>query len=116
MHKYLLAFLLLSATAHAQNVEFSKDRFGDNKEGLKAAIKAIKTGDEWYEMDPPRYEQALPHYLEAQKLNSENARLNLRIGDCYLHSGFKPRALAYLQKAYKLNSGVDTRIHYLLGR
>lgn len=116
MHKYLLAFLLFSTAAHAQSVEFSKDRFGNNKDGLKAALKEIKSGDEWYLSDPPRYEQALPHYLEAQKLNSENAELNLKIGDCYLHSGFKPRALSFLQKAYQLNSGVDPRIHYLLGR
>jgi hypothetical protein len=53
MYKYLLAFLLLSATAQAQNVEFSKDRFGNDKDGLKAALKEIKAGDEWYEMDPP---------------------------------------------------------------
>ncbi|WP_375436411.1 OmpA family protein [uncultured Hymenobacter sp.] len=116
MHKYLLAFLLFSSAAQAQSVEFSKDKFGDNKDGLKTALKEIKSGDEWYHSDPPRYEQALPHYLEAQKLNAENAQLNLKIGDCYLHSGFKPRALNYLRKAYQLNSGVDPRIHYLLGR
>lgn len=116
MHKYLLAFLLISGAAQAQSVEFSKERFGNNKDGLKAALKEIKLGDEWYANYPPRYEQALPHYLEAQKLNPENAELNLKIGDCYLHSGFKPRALTYLQKAYQLNSGVDPRIHYLLGR
>ncbi|WBA40424.1 OmpA family protein [Hymenobacter canadensis] len=116
MYKYLLALLLLSSAAQAQSVEFSKDRFGNDKDGLRAALKEIKLGDEWYLNDPPRYEQALPHYLEAQKLNAENAELNLKIGDCYLHSGFKPRALAYLQKAYQLNAGVDPRIHYLLGR
>jgi outer membrane protein OmpA-like peptidoglycan-associated protein len=116
MYKYLLAFLLLTTAAHAQNVEFSKDRFGNDKDGLKAALKEIKAGDEWYEMDPPRYEQALTHYLAAQKFNPNNAQLNLRIGDSYLHSGFKPRALAYLQKAYQLNPDVDPRIHYLLGR
>ncbi|QJX45990.1 OmpA family protein [Hymenobacter taeanensis] len=116
MHKYLLAFLLLTTAAHAQNVEFSKDRFGNDKEGLKAALKEVKAGNEWYEMDPPRYEQALGHYLMAQKFNPNNAELNLRIGDSYLHSGFKPRALAYLQKAYQLNPDVDPRIHYLLGR
>ncbi|WP_139925814.1 OmpA family protein [Hymenobacter sp. DG01] len=117
MHKYLLAFLLLSATAaSAQNVEFSKDRFGNDKEGLKTAQKELKTGDEFYDLDPPRYEQALPHYLAAQKFNPNNAQLNLKIGDCYLNSGFKPRALEYLQKAYQLNPDVDPRIHYLLGR
>ncbi|GAB2769653.1 outer membrane protein OmpA-like peptidoglycan-associated protein [Hymenobacter luteus] len=117
MHIYLLAFLLLATTAaSAQNVEFSKDRFGNDKEGLKTAQKEIKTGDEFYDLDPPRYEQALPHYLAAQKFNPNNAQLNLKIGDCYLHSGFKPRALEYLQKAYQLSPDVDPRIHYLLGR
>ncbi|WP_324675959.1 OmpA family protein [Hymenobacter sp. GOD-10R] len=117
MRKYLLlAFLPLSFTLHAQNVEFSKDRFGSDKDGLKAALREIKEGDEWYLSDPARYEQALPHYLAAQKFNPDNAQLNLKIGDAYLHSGAKPQALPYLQKAYKLNPDVDRRIHYLLGR
>ena len=118
MHKYLLALLLLAAApvARAQNVEFSKDQFGNNKDGLKAALKEIKLGNEFYDMDPPRYEQALPHFLEVQKFNPSNAALNLKIGDSYLHSGFKPRALEYLRRAYQLNPDVDPRIHYLLGR
>ncbi|RSK51347.1 OmpA family protein [Hymenobacter rigui] len=118
MHKYLLALLLLStpATLLAQDVEFSKDRFGNDKEGLKAALREIKLGDEFYDSDPARYEQALPHYLSAQKFNPNNAQLNYKIGDSYLHSGFKPRALEYLQKAYQLNPDVDPRIHYALGR
>jgi len=119
MHKYLLASLLLlsaPATLLAQDVEFSKDRFGNDKDGLKAALKEIKLGDESYDLDPPRYEQALPHYLAAQKFNPNNAQLNFKIGESYLHSGFKPRALEYLQKAYQLNPDVDPRIHYALGR
>ncbi|MFD2787454.1 OmpA family protein [Hymenobacter rubripertinctus] len=117
MHKYLLAFLLLTTgAASAQSVEFSKDRFGNDKDGLKAAQKEIKQGNEFYDMDPPRYEQALGHYLAAQKFNPSNDQLNYKIGDCYLHSGFKPRALEYLQRAYQLNPDVNPRIHYLLGR
>lgn len=112
----LLAFVFLSFSAHAQNVEFSKDRFSSDKDGLKVALRELKAGDEWYLSDPARYEQALPHYLEAQKFNPDNAQLNLKIGDAYLHSGAKPRALSYLQKAYQLNPDVDPRIHYLLGR
>ena len=103
-------------TAQAQNVEFSKDRFSNDKDGLKAAQREIKEGNEWYDMDPSRYELALPHFLAAQQFNPDNAQLNFKIGDCYLHSGFKPRALAYLQKAYQLNPDVDPIIHYLLGR
>ncbi|UOQ53177.1 OmpA family protein [Hymenobacter cellulosivorans] len=112
----LIALVLLAQVAAAQNVEFDKDNFKSNKDGLKEAQKEIKTGDEWYDMDPPRYELALPHYLEAQKFNPNNARLNLRIGDCYLHSGYKPRALPYIQKAFELNKDIDPSIHYMLGR
>ena len=107
---------LLALPAQAQNVEFSKDRFSNDKDGLKVAQREIKEGNEWYDMDPSRYELALPHFLAAQKFNPDNALLNFKIGDCYLHSGFKPRALAYLQKAYQLNPDVDPIIHYLLGR
>jgi len=116
--KWALIFLglLIPFTIQAQNVEFSKDRFSNDKEGLKAAQREIKEGNEWYDMDPSRYELALPHYLAAQKFNGDNAQLNFKIGDCYLHSGFKPRALAYLQKAYQLNPDVDPIIHYVLGR
>lgn len=113
---FLFTVLLFAQAAHAQSVEFSKDRFGGDKEGLKAALRELKEGDGSYDMDPPRYEQALPHYLAAQKFNPDNAELNLKIGDCYLHSGFKPRALSFLQKSYKLSPDADPRIHYLLGR
>ncbi|NVO83305.1 OmpA family protein [Hymenobacter terrestris] len=118
MYKYLIACLLLTAcaTASAQSVEFSKDQFGNDKDGLKAAQKDLKAGDAFYESDPPRYEQALVFYLKAQQFNPKNDQLNLKIGDCYLHSGFKPRALEYLQRAYQLNPDVSPRIHYLLGR
>ncbi|MBT2558093.1 OmpA family protein [Hymenobacter sp. ISL-91] len=118
MYKYLIACLLLTActTTSAQSVEFSKDRFGNDKDGLKAAQKDLKAGDAFYESDPPRYEQALVFYLKAQQFNPNNDQLNLKIGDCYLHSGFKPRALEYLQRAYQLNPDVSPRIHYLLGR
>lgn len=117
MYKYLIACLLLTASAaSAQSVEFSKDRFGNDKDGLKAAQKDLKAGDAFYESDPARYEQALVFYLKAQQFNPSNDQLNLKIGDCYLHSGFKPRALEYLQRAYQLNPDVSPRIHYLLGR
>ncbi|MBG8552773.1 OmpA family protein [Hymenobacter guriensis] len=112
----LAAALLLAVPALAQSVEFSKDRFGNDKEGLKTAQKEIKAGDEWYFADPPKYERALPHYLEAQKFNPNNAQLNLKIGDCYLNSGFRPRSLSYLQKAFELDGEVDPRMHFLLGR
>ena len=112
----LLCLLLLAGPAAAQSVEFSKDNFGDNKDGLREAQRALKAGDQEYFADPPRYAQALPHLLAAQELNPNNAPLNVKIGDCYLHSATKPAALPYLQKAAKLDATADARTHYLLAR
>ncbi|GAA4368576.1 hypothetical protein GCM10023185_41490 [Hymenobacter saemangeumensis] len=115
----LLLTLLLSGTvlgASAQSVAFTKDNFAGNKEGLKAAQRALKDGDEAYLADPPRYGTALTSYLEAHKFNPDNAALNVKIGDCYLNSLTKTQALPYLQKAARLDPTADTRLHYLLAR
>ncbi|MCC3159214.1 OmpA family protein [Hymenobacter sp. 15J16-1T3B] len=118
MLRYLSASLLLLAALHgqAQNVEFTKDEFKGDKESLKNAQKELKEANSWYETDPPRYEQALPHFLAAQQVNPNNAQLNFRIGHCYLNSTYKSKALPYLQKAYQLDPQVDARIRYMLGR
>lgn len=118
MLRYLSAslLLLLTLTVRAQSVEFEKDAFRNDKDGLKNALKELKEGYGWYESDPPRFEQALPHLLAAQQFNPNNAQLNFRIGHSYLNSTYKSKALPYLEKAYKLDPQVDARIHYMLGR
>ncbi|MDQ2769168.1 MAG: OmpA family protein [Bacteroidota bacterium] len=115
----LLFLLLLSASLHpaaAQSVDFTKANFGDNKDGLREAQRELKAGETEYYADPPRFAQALPHLLSAQEFNPSNAALNVKIGDCYLHSTTKPTALPYLQKAAKLDATADPRTHYLLAR
>ncbi|MCI1189949.1 OmpA family protein [Hymenobacter sp. DH14] len=112
----LLFLLLLAGTAAAQSVEFSKDNFGDNKDGLREAQRELKAAEQEYFADPPRYGQALPHLLAAQEFNPNNAVLNVKIGDCFLHSATKTAALPYLQKAAKLDATADPRTHYLLAR
>ena len=111
------ACLLLSTArpAAAQTIEFTKDQFAD-KENYKLAQREVKLGDTEFGADPPRYLAALPHYLEAQELNPNNAALNLKIGAAYLHSNSKPAALSYLQKAGQLDPQVSPRLPYLLGR
>ncbi|MFD1466905.1 OmpA family protein [Hymenobacter caeli] len=106
----------LATAAHAQSVEFTKDKFGSDKEALKEALRELKAGDDAYQSDPPRYGAALPHYLAAQQRNPDNAALNTKIGDCYLHSGTKALALPYLQHALALAPTADPRAHYLLAR
>ena len=107
---------LAAATTHAQSVNFSKEKFGGDKEALKNALRELRTGDDAYAADPANYGAALPHFLQAQQLNPDNAALNVKIGDCYLHSGTKTMALAYLQRAQGLAPADDPRTHYLLAR
>ncbi|RZK47461.1 MAG: tetratricopeptide repeat protein, partial [Hymenobacter sp.] len=107
---------LLAGPAYAQSVEFSKEKFSEDKQGLKEALRELKAGDAEYQADPARYALALPHYLAAQQFNPDNAELNIKLGDCYLHSGTKAQALSYLQRAQKLDPSADPRTHYLLAR
>ena len=118
MSRFLLTLLLAGGLlpAAAQTVEFTKENFAADKEGLKAAQRALKDGDVAYANDPPNYTGALPHYLAAYKLNANNVELDTKIGDCYLHSPNKAAALPYLQTALRLAPASDARTHYLLAR
>ncbi|HEX8659315.1 MAG TPA: tetratricopeptide repeat protein, partial [Hymenobacter sp.] len=111
-----LLFLAYGQHCIAQSVAFTKDQFGSNKDGLRDALREIKEGDAEYRADPPRYTQALPHFLAAQQFNPNNAVLNVKIGDCYLSTSNKTAALPYLQKAAQLDATADARTHYLLAR
>lgn len=117
--RLLLSVALLggsqAARAQQSSVPFTADRF-PNKAALKIATRAIKDGEEFYKETPPRYALALAQFLEAQKLNPNNAPLNLRLGDCYLNLGDKATALPLLQKATALESGPAPRTHYVLAR
>ncbi len=116
--RYFLLIGLLAVAAplaRAQSREFTKETVAD-KEALRTAQREVKAGDEAYEADPARYEAALAHYLIAQKVNGDNAPLNVKIGDCYLHSGTKTPALPYLRHALELAPTADPRAHYLLAR
>ena len=68
-----LLFLAQTRLGAAQSVAFTKDQFGADKEGLKEAQRELKAGDTEYRTDPPRYAQALTHFLTAQQLNPNNA-------------------------------------------
>ena len=108
--------LLGITVARAQNVPFTKEHFNIDKDGLKLAQREITEGDHEMGADPARFGAALPHYLRAQKFNPNNALLNAKIGECYLHSSTKQAALAYLQKSQQLDPTAEPRLHYLLAR
>src|ERR1043166_2169237 len=109
--------LVITANVFAQNVEFTKENFKDDKDGLKEAKKNIEKGDELFAQATVFYKQALdPYYLAAQKFNPNNALLNYKIGKCYLYSNYKLKSIPFLEKALQLNPQVDPQIHYLLGK
>lgn len=113
---YILS-IVFTANVYAQNVEFTKDNFKDDKDGLKEAKKNLEKGDDFFALATVFYKQALdPYYLAAQKFNPNNAMLNYKIGKCYLYSNYKLKSIPYLEKALQLNPAVDPQIHYLLGK
>ena len=114
---YLITLLLIPSVFYAQNVEFDKNLFKDQKSEYKAAVKAYEAGDALYNSEPfPQYAAALPFYEEANAFNPNNAMLNLKIGVCYLNSNMKFKALGYFEKSQSLNPKVDEDINFYLGR
>lgn len=112
---YILS-ILLTANAFAQNVEFTKDNFKDNKDGYKEAKKNLEMGDDLFAQGSVFYRQALDPYLLANKFNPNNALLNYKIGKCYLYSSTKLKAIPFLEKAMQLDANVDPQIHYVMGK
>ena len=116
--KNIITFLaiILSVSAFAQNIEFTKENFKDDKDGLKEAKKNIEAGDELFAQGDYYYKQAIDPYLLANKFNPNNALLNYRLGKSYLYSNYKLKSIPYLEKALSLNPTVDPQLHFLLGQ
>lgn len=110
--------LFLGYSAWAQeNVKISKRQFKTGIDtGFKEAWSSIREGDKNYKAGAGTYDIARDHYLFAQQYNPENARLNYKLGVCYLFTDDKYRAIDYLRKAYALDAEVSKDIHYLLGQ
>jgi len=62
---FVITFLLIGPALTAQNVNFEKSSFKDNKKLFKEAVKDIKKGDELLEISPGLSKVALDYYLSA---------------------------------------------------
>lgn len=100
----------------AQNVEFTKDNFKEQKAELKEVLNAMEEGDQFFNGFEVMWKEAIPFYLQANDFNPNNALLNFKLGACYLHSTERNKALAYLEKSLELNPSVDPRLNYYLGQ
>jgi len=97
------------------NIEFTKQNFKNDKEGLKAAENNILQGNSYFIERKGGYKIALPFYLKANHFNPNNALNNYKIGVCYLNGIHKDSAYNYLKKAFELKSNVADDIHFQLG-
>ncbi len=117
MKNIVLIFILFALTrfmADAQSKEFNSTNFPNDKQGLKEAQKEIKEGDLFY--FDLQYDEAILHYEIAYKFNPDNAELNLKMGNCYIHSVNKKKATELIEKAISLKPDVDIDAHFLLGK
>lgn len=111
-----LLFLFVASTV-AQNVEFDKKNFKDDKGAFKDAVKNIEEGDKQMATLPtPNFKQALPFYEAAQEFNPSNDRLNFQIGMCYLNTNFKFKSLQFFLKSFELNPNLRSDIHFYIGK
>jgi len=116
--KLILTIIFLANVlfAGAQNVDFHRKNFPDDKKGFKKAQKSLKEGDKLYNAGVPSYPRAIDHYLEANSFNPNNAELNYKIGKCYLFTIQKDKSIEYLEKALSLNPNVALDARFLLAR
>ncbi|WP_345161595.1 OmpA family protein [Nibribacter koreensis] len=121
----LLGCSLSVSLAMAQNVEFVKENFAQNKDGFKEAKKRLDEGNDIFAATSKKtddtyrqkfYKDAVAPYLDAYALNPNNALLNYRLGVAYLFTDQKAKALPYLEKAKKLNPSVDPELSFYLAR
>ncbi len=96
------------------DVEFSKSNFKSDPTGFKEAYKNLQEGNSKYFMN--FYTKALDNYLAANKFNPNNAELNAKIGDCYMHSSDKSKATEYFKKAYLLSKDLDGYYYFMMAK
>lgn len=110
----------------AQEVEFKAGNFKDQKDEYKAIEAKLEQANLFLEQandavalvtNPgDNFRKALSLYLEADKFNDKSAKVNMNIGNCYLYTNEKYKAIPYVKKAEELNAEVDPFLHFLLGQ
>ncbi len=109
-----LIFVFIGSFVQAQNIEFTKDNFPNDKEGLKKALKSIKEGDKLFYSDSKQFDKAKDFYLEAYHFNQKNALLNFKIGACFFAMKDTKHSIEFLERAKREKPDVTKELNYLL--
>ena len=114
----LILFVLVKVSGAQENIKIKKGDFQiEIKEvGFKKAWKNIKDGEKLFVAGLGTYPNALAFYLKANKYNSNCAKLNYKIGVCYLATDKFYYATEYLEKAYLKDNNVADDVHLMLAR
>ena len=110
----IISFFFLTTLLNAQtNVEFKRSNF-KGKKGFSKAYSEFLDGRDAYEQNV--YYEAIQHLEKAHEFNPDNAELNYMLGDCYLHTIYKAKALKYLKKAVELDPEISDDIYFKLAQ
>jgi outer membrane protein OmpA-like peptidoglycan-associated protein len=111
---FTLLFYFNSGLNAQNNIEFTKANFKSDVAGFKTATKHLQEGNtNYYRLF---YKKALDEFLAANKFNPNNAELNAKIGDCFLNSTDKSKAIEYFKKSYSLSRELDGYYLFLMAK
>lgn len=121
----LSSTLLFSSLAFGQDVAFKAGNFKDKKDEFKAALVHFEKGTELieqgneliYNVQNPNntFKSAIIELKKALKFNPKSAEVNFMLGNAYLYTNEKYKALSYLEKAIALNPEVNDFSDFYLG-
>lgn len=120
--KYIIlaVFILIQVveTRAQENIKIKKSDFqiAIKEVGFSDAWKEVKAGEKLFAEGIGTFPDALEHYLRAVKYNSNCAKLNYKIGVCYLATDKFYYATEYLEKAYVKDNNITDDIYYIMGR
>lgn len=143
--KLIVSLSLFSlSTLNAQNVEFVKSNFPNNKEEFYAAEKKLETGRDFFKQGRREFDEYRKMYYmthkfipvshhdydkagyntmknavslltEANRFNPKNAKLNYMLGFIsFMSEPAGKETLHYLQEAYDLGASTETDVTYWL--
>ena len=114
----LIIAVIYSITNFGQDksIPFKKEFFKDRKDDFKVAMKDLNAGLDIYEQGEYYWKGAIHKLEKANLFNPDNAQLNYKIGNCYLHATEKGKSLKYFIKAYELRPTIAKDIHYKIGK
>ena len=122
---FIIVGSLFISNIYSQNIDFKAGNFKDKKDAFKTAVAHLEKGDEFLELGNEsiyavkspgnNFLAALQEYEYAFKFNPNSAELNFKMGNAYLYTNEKYKALKYLKAAENLNPEVDPFLDFYLG-